>query len=95
MFKHKLDQVLMCILFARSKVDKLSPELKFRDIITSGEMHVARMRRTPATAMHPTPPDSPVQKHRCHTMPQSSQSVVPMDLTLIKEGVAEEMTTKR
>ena len=95
MFKHKLDQVLMCILFARSKVDKLSPELKFRDIITSGEMHVARMRRTPATAMHRTPPDVPLQKRRCHTSPQSSQSVVPTDLTLIKEGAAEEMITKR
>ena len=36
MFKHKLDQVLMCTLFARSKIDKLAPELLFRDIITSG-----------------------------------------------------------
>lgn len=37
MFRHKLDQVLMCILFARSKVDKLNPDLKFRDIITSAK----------------------------------------------------------
>jgi hypothetical protein len=95
MFKHKLDQVLMCILFARSKVDKLSPELKFRDIITSGEVHIARLRRTPATAMHRTQLDSSLQKRRCHTLPQSSQWVVPTDLTLIKEGAAEEMTTKR
>jgi hypothetical protein len=35
MFRHKLDQVLMCIVFARSKVDKLNPDLKFRDIISS------------------------------------------------------------
>jgi hypothetical protein len=36
MFKHKLDQVLMCIVFSRSKVDKLDPDIKFRDIITAG-----------------------------------------------------------
>jgi hypothetical protein len=26
----------MCIAFARSKVDKLNPDLKFKDIITAG-----------------------------------------------------------